>query len=635
MASSTDNSANLDLTTCSICFETFKTPKYFPCLHSFCEGCIKTYITTTFVQTKGGVNCPVCRMHVSKPQGVRIEEWSSELPTNHILVSLIDMNESKLGQKLCMPCSRENETESASSWCINCGEALCKLCERYHRKQKSSITHKLIDIGNYETTDLQRNYVDIPCTEHPDKNVEAYCRDHSAICCMTCAFLKHRNCKNVGSIHDAAEEMKKSREVEDFSDALQGFKNTLDAKLQYTLDNLHEFDKDIEKMKVDVDTLFIKLSNHLSQLKSDILSKISKIEKEVRPEIEDKHDEIKCKISTIQNDLALFQTNMEYAPPAQFLQAMEKLMEQRSILEQFVNEESQKLKEIRVTFDANEKLLEIEKAIKVFGEVDIRRTNRTDMVRSTGKQVDMSSVVPNLSSEVIVQFAATGIAVLENSQLLLSNCGGKSIELCDHQCSSVLSSLSLPGYPCGIKMTSDTEGAVAVLGHGLIIFNIKNNQITKIKEIRTNVNRDFVYHQGKYYVGCNKNIAVYDSNHRKVRDISVDNNVDYMAVRDDTSMCYTVFGGRKLYCITMDGTPVFTYSHDKLQYTRGVTVDHAGYIYVCGYWSNNVHQLSHDGKLQRIIFDNLPPWPRCVSFNKHGDKAVIGCDGKVLSYDIK
>ncbi|KAK3083151.1 hypothetical protein FSP39_015167 [Pinctada imbricata] len=481
MASSTDYSAKLDLTTCSICLETFKTPKYFPCLHSFCEGCIKTYITTTFVQTKGGVNCPVCRMYVSKPEDIGIEEWSSKLPTNHILVSLIDMNESKLGEKLCMACARENETESASSWCINCAEALCKSCERYHRRNKSSTNHKLIDIENYGTTELPLQQADIPCTEHPDEKLKAYCSDHSAICCMTCVMLKHRKCDNVGSIQDAAEELKKSREVESFPDALNKITNSLVTMVHYTAENLQNLDKDIEKMKIDVDILFTKLSDHLSKLKSDIMSEISKIEKEVRPKIEDKHDEIKCKISTIENDLALFQTNMKYAPPAQFLQAMEKLKEQRSILEQFVNEEDRQLKEIRVTFDANEKLLEIEKDIKVFGEVNIRRSSRTGMLRSTDRQVDMGSVVPTLSSEVNIKDDVTGISVLENGLVLLSKYNNNTIELRDHQCSSVLSSLSLPGYTWGIKMTSDTEGAVTVEGHGLIIFNIQNNQITKDK----------------------------------------------------------------------------------------------------------------------------------------------------------
>ncbi|KAK3101544.1 hypothetical protein FSP39_004337 [Pinctada imbricata] len=636
MALSKYNSRKVDLNTCTICFETFKTPKYFPCLHSFCEGCIETYIKTTFVHEKGGIDCPVCRTFVSKPDDISKEEWSSKLPTNHVLVSLMDTNESKSGRKLCSACSRENETENASSWCMNCGEALCKSCERYHRRNKSSATHKLVDLENYKETDLPLHHADIPCTDHPDKNVEAYCRDHSAACCMTCAFLKHRNCKNVGSIQDVAEETKNSKAVESFSDSMHEFQKSLNALLQYTGTNLQEFDKDVEKMKADVETLFIKLSTHLRQLKSDILSEIAQVEKEVRPEIEDKHDEIKRKISTIGNNLALFQTNLKHAPPAQFLQAMEKLIEQRLMIEQFVNDESKTVKETRVTFDANEKLMEIEKDIKVFGDVKISRTSKDEMqMRSADRYVNMCSVVPTLTSEVDVPSSVKGTAILQNGHVLMSQWRSNTIELRDHHCSSVLSTLSLPGHPHGIQMTSDTEGSVAVHGHGLIIFTIQNNQITKMKEIRINLNCDFVYHTDKYYIGCDKNIAVHDSNHHKVRDISMDNNVSCMAVRGDTSLCYTLWGGHELYCITMDGTPVFTYSHDKLQYTTGVTVDHAGYIYVCGGSSRNIHQLRHDGKLQRIIFDNLSSAPYCVSMNKRGDTALIGCSGKVLFFDLK
>ncbi|KAK3082632.1 hypothetical protein FSP39_000851 [Pinctada imbricata] len=451
---------------------------------------------------------------------------------------------------------------------------------------------------------------------------------------MTCAFLKHRNCKNVGSIQDAAQEMKKSNDVATFADSLNEFKNSLDEMLQYTTKNLQDFDKDIEEMKSDVETLFTKLSNYLSQLKAHIMSEISKIEKEVRPEIEDKHEEIKCKISTIENDLALFQTNMKYAPPAQFLQAIEKLIEQRLVLEKFVKEESLKLQEIRVAFDANKKILQIEKGIQVFGEVNIRRKNKTGVPRSTDGHVNMSS---SLTSEfdILVPSPVSGVTVLENGHVLLSVYYKQTIELRDHQCSSILSSFSFPGHPRGIKMTSDTEGAVAVAGCGLILFHIQNNRIKPLNKIRTNVNCDFVHHRGKYYMGCDKNIAIYDSNRRKVRDISVDKNVGFMTLRDRTSLCYTVWGGRELYCISMDGTPVFKYFHDKLQSTTGVTMDHTGYIYVCVYKSKNVHQLTHDGKLQRIIFDNLPSPPSCVCLNKHNDKALIGCKDKGLLYELK
>ena len=52
MATSTNvDKAVDDLLTCTICLETLKVPKYLPCLHTFCETCIHTYITSS---EKGG-----------------------------------------------------------------------------------------------------------------------------------------------------------------------------------------------------------------------------------------------------------------------------------------------------------------------------------------------------------------------------------------------------------------------------------------------------------------------------------------------------------------------------------------------------------------------------------------------------
>ncbi|KAK3088683.1 hypothetical protein FSP39_022338 [Pinctada imbricata] len=392
MASSTENSAKLDLTTCTICFETFKTPKYFSCLHSFCEGCIKTYITTTFEQKKSGIHCPLCRLFVSKPEDVSIEEWSAKLPTNHILVSLIDMNESKSDKKLCTACARENESESACSWCVNCSESLCEACDRAHRRNRFTSSHELVGIETYENSELPLHHADIPCTEHPDKKVEAYCTDHSTVCCVTCVILKHRKCENVRSIEDASEQKKRSLEVKDFRQDLQNLKKSLDAMVNDRTKNLQKFDKDIQNIKAEIDILFTRMSTHLNRLKSDMLSEVSQIEKEVRPEIEDKRDEIQCKISTIENDLALFQTNMKYAPPAQFLQAMEKLTEQKLILEKFVEDQSKEIKDVEVTFEANEKYLEIEKEICLLGKVNLRKSKKDDLPQPTDKFINMNEL---------------------------------------------------------------------------------------------------------------------------------------------------------------------------------------------------------------------------------------------------
>ncbi|KAK3088124.1 hypothetical protein FSP39_015026 [Pinctada imbricata] len=632
---STDSSlsAKMDLTSCSICFETFKTPKYFPCLHSFCEGCIKTYITTTFVQKKGGIHCPLCRLFVPKSKDVSIEEWSTKLPTNHILLSLIDIKESKSDKKLCTACARENESESACSWCVNCSESLCKVCDRSHRRNKFTSSHTLVELATSETCEMQLHHADIPCTEHPDKKVEAFCTDHNVVCCMTCVMLKHRKCENVGCVEDASDQKKKSSEVQEFTKDLQNLKKSLDEMVNDRSENLQHFDKDIQNIKDEIDRLFTRISSHLNRLKSDMLSEISQIEKEIRPEIVYKRDEIKCKMSTIENDIALFQTNMKYAPPARFLQAIEKLMEQKLILEKFVKDQNQEIKDVEITFEANKKILEIEKDIGLLGKINLRRSEKDDLPQSTYTFIDMSSAIPILSSVVDIQSLVTGIAVLDTGHVVLSDHSAKTLKLRDQHCTTVLSSLSLPGWPYGIKMTSDTEGAVAVLGHGLVIFNIQNNQITKIKEIRTNVNVDFVYYRDRYVIGYGQNIAVYDSSLSKIRDISVNNAVNFMALRDDNSLCYT--SGRNVYCITMDGTPVFTYSHDRLRNPYGTKVYKSRHIFVCCYSFKNVHQLSHDGKLQRIIFDNIPSFPYCISFNTLVDRAVVGCNNKIALYDLK
>lgn len=51
----------------------------------------------------------------------------------------------------------------------------------------------------------------------------------------------------------------------------------------------------------------------------------------------------------------------------------------------------------------------------------------------------------------------------------------------------------------------------------------------------------------------------------------------------------------------VDGEAKFTYTTDELSLSRGIDVDYEGNIYICGYTSQNIHQLTKHGKLVRII----------------------------------
>ena len=45
---------------CTICFQPFNRPKALPCLHTFCEGCLRDYVASRFEGT-GQFPCPLCR----------------------------------------------------------------------------------------------------------------------------------------------------------------------------------------------------------------------------------------------------------------------------------------------------------------------------------------------------------------------------------------------------------------------------------------------------------------------------------------------------------------------------------------------------------------------------------------------
>lgn len=67
---------------------------------------------------------------------------------------------------------------------------------------------------------------------------------------------------------------------------------------------------------------------------------------------------------------------------------------------------------------------------------------------------------------------------------------------------------------------------------------------------------------------------------------------------------------------------LYSYSNDILKSAGGVAVDHQGNIYVTGYRSSNMHQISPGGSLIKIMLQNLSQ-PLAVSTEPFGDRFVV------------
>ena len=70
---------------CKICLESLRRPKALPCLHSFCESCLKDYVRRHPGGRPGYFPCPMCRKDTYIPHG-GVEDF----PDNFLLLSLSD-----------------------------------------------------------------------------------------------------------------------------------------------------------------------------------------------------------------------------------------------------------------------------------------------------------------------------------------------------------------------------------------------------------------------------------------------------------------------------------------------------------------------------------------------------------------
>ncbi|XP_035663417.1 E3 ubiquitin-protein ligase TRIM56-like [Branchiostoma floridae] len=192
-----------DFLECTICLEPFKDPKVLPCLHTFCEGCLKKFIAQDKVKNK--FQCPTCRTDTVLPKG-----GVSKLKNNFFVQSLSDTIEthkslvSKENDKVqCDVC----EEDGASQGCVVCEEFLCEECACAHHRAKRTRSHEVVGVAELKerlitkTGSLKSNSLPT-CQKHRDEKLKFYCETCKHPICRDCTVLQHKAHK-YGYLEDA------------------------------------------------------------------------------------------------------------------------------------------------------------------------------------------------------------------------------------------------------------------------------------------------------------------------------------------------------------------------------------------------------------------------------------------------
>ena len=232
---------------CTLCSKEYVLPKILKCRHTFCEKCIADFIVKDAKSSgaQQGFHCPTCGMLNSAPSTEEPpEKWAELLEDNYVYQGMLDIIKSSDG------------TLNRSTKSVVGAEQWPKRPEM--TKQEEVIVH-------------------IPECIHHEKNLEFYCKGHSAILCNDCVILRHRKCNDIVKCADVLGfHINKLGDLEKSANANHEIADGLQKEIKLRLENLF---RDRDRIKGEV-----------RHMKEEIIRKLENSEMELLAQIDDTCD---------------------------------------------------------------------------------------------------------------------------------------------------------------------------------------------------------------------------------------------------------------------------------------------------------------------------------------------------------
>ena len=92
----------------------------------------------------------------------------------------------------CSPCKSIGKSKEAQSFCVDCNEYFCEVCQPCHSRMKLTRDHRIIIIQNITQSRLFSKSISCSCKQFYE--LDFYCKTHENIICQECKIAKHKDC---------------------------------------------------------------------------------------------------------------------------------------------------------------------------------------------------------------------------------------------------------------------------------------------------------------------------------------------------------------------------------------------------------------------------------------------------------
>ena len=518
---------------------------------------------------------------------------------------------------ICTICDLRHNTFPAIVWCPECDENLCGSCKEHHDLTRLTKGHQSIKIEECNKISPIIQEIKQYCAEHNEQFI-FLCPSHGTLCCRKCITSTHSQCTKFTSLEDVIDSSKSSTSFQDIEQNLECQLSNLANAKNDRQGNKKLVMEQKEKFRNDIKNIRNKISEYLDQLEKKLVDEIdfssglqvTEIDKVIE-EIEQKHQDvnnIKSDVINIKGKATDLQTFLG-------IQKIEdSVLKSEECIKAFIK--SLKFDRISVEMNVSNDISTFLSKIKSLGIVRVVVKPPTISVLSkkeyesqlkatfTTPEIPTSDLTLRLSTKVQAPkgrqgINVTGCTVSPTGQIYVADFSPNKRILTVNNDGTYNKDINFVDSPVfDLTFIDSTHIAMSSGSYkGIKVFDINNQTVTRSTHTVGNIYGITSANGSLIYCVGNQNIQSLNLSDESVSDIEsgkLKNNA-YISYAEDR-LYHTSCNGSAITCCNINGKIIWEFRTEKLQHPRGIAVDRKGRIYVVGEASNNVIQISPDGK---------------------------------------
>lgn len=296
---------------CQICQHRYRDPKILPCLHTFCLGCLATYLPPESLT----ITCPLCGQQSILPQrGIKA------LQTNYFITHLIEVlaedttscrgdttiATSTTGDTGCNSCtlssydSEEDESKDQNviSGCYSsCNQSeICdgQCCGQLPIVSSSAVT--TVTANNVSESVSYENSRTLCCPNHLGQTLRFYCEDCETAICSSCTDIEHREHNTIRMSEAVDQEKVELRALVDKA-------HTQVPILKEGLSNVNELSRLLteksHQLEININEAFDNLVKLIQNRRAELLSQLTQTESAKQDTINKQRDELEGSLADL------------------------------------------------------------------------------------------------------------------------------------------------------------------------------------------------------------------------------------------------------------------------------------------------------------------------------------------------